>query len=62
MDRKTPYHQNHQNPTFKITSTLATSVNLNIKSIQVPYFIYWNNNNVVYYKIDWNEHLVFKSR
>ncbi|PKK59227.1 hypothetical protein RhiirC2_857451 [Rhizophagus irregularis] len=48
-----------QNPNPGVASVPSTPVNPpNVRPSRAPYFVYWNGTNLVYYKIDWNEHLV----
>ncbi|PKB95661.1 hypothetical protein RhiirA5_436305 [Rhizophagus irregularis] len=48
-----------QNPNPGVASVPATPLNPpNVRPSRAPYFVYWNGTNTVYYKIDWNEHLV----
>ena len=52
----------HQNPNPGAASILAPLMIIqNTKSYSAPYVIHWDeNNNPVYYKIDWNLHLVLR--
>ena len=49
-----------QNPNPGVASVPSTPENPpNVRPYCAPYFIYWNGTNATYYKINWNEHLVF---
>ncbi|CAI2182645.1 5604_t:CDS:2 [Funneliformis geosporum] len=49
----------HQNPNPGVISVLATPQNSpNVRPTCALYFVYWDGTNLVYYRIDWNEHLV----
>ncbi|PKK65891.1 hypothetical protein RhiirC2_754410, partial [Rhizophagus irregularis] len=56
-----PDHQSpfHQNPNPGVASAPLTPKNPpNVRPNRAPYFIYWNGTNAIYYKFNWNEHLV----
>ncbi|PKY44146.1 hypothetical protein RhiirA4_399569 [Rhizophagus irregularis] len=56
LDGQAPFPQN---PNPGVASVPSTPVNPpNVRPPRAPYFVYWNGTNLVYYKIDWNEHLV----
>ncbi|CAB4495100.1 unnamed protein product [Rhizophagus irregularis] len=55
-DRQGPFHQN---PNPGVASAPSTPENPpNVRPNRAPYFIYWNGTNAIYYKFNWNEHLV----
>ncbi|CAB4377382.1 unnamed protein product [Rhizophagus irregularis] len=51
----------HQNLNSEVSSVPSTSQNpSNVRPTHTPYFVYWNGINLIYCKIDWNEHFILR--